>query len=207
MKKIDKKTLSKSTSKKTITAHVIKYDPYSSFVMGHKIITVSDGCTYFFNAQHKFLQLSTAERAYFDFLCEKMNSRNKVSFNSTNRKAFMEFCKEVTSDKFVRGEKTLLNAEKKFLKLHLAFKDEYGKLYYINPKHVFKGTYEERKKLIYHIVKLASEGKLPLEVIMDKPMSVFEPTDEMLEIANDLQKELNDFLNDELGKELGVDSR
>lgn len=175
---------------------------YSPFEIMHKIEFKGEGCTYYFNAQHKFLKLTTVERAYFDFLCENMNSRNKISFNPTTRKNFIDFCKKITSGKFVRGERTLIEAEKKFVELHLAFKDEYGKMYYINPKHVFKGSYEERRRLLLRISKHASIGKIPLEAILDVPLLALEPTDEMWEIAHDLMKMNNDLENEELGKEL-----
>lgn len=176
---IKKERSKKALSKKTLNIPFSSSGSNGSLELVHNIKVVSNGCKYFFNAQHKFLQLSTVERAYFDFLCEKMNSRNKVSFNPANRGAFINFCKDITSGKFDSKQNTLLNAEKKFVNLYLAFKDESGKLYYINPKHVFKGSNNERKKLYNSLSNLASEGKIPIEAIIDKPISVLEQTNKM----------------------------
>jgi hypothetical protein len=37
---------------------------------------VADGCKYFFNTRHILIELSGVERALYDYLCERMESRN-----------------------------------------------------------------------------------------------------------------------------------
>jgi hypothetical protein len=128
----------------------------SGIITEHDIYFVNLGCTYFFNAQHKFIHLSTIERLYFDVICEKMNFRNKIELNPSFRHDFINFCKRTLKIEKIRTGRSLQNMENKFKNLYLIFDDpEYKGLYYVNPKYVFKGTAIERKSLLNKITQLA----------------------------------------------------
>lgn len=110
---------------------------------------VEDSVRLYFNAQHKLLLLSPLQRCYFDFMCEKMNSSNQIKLAPRFREDFISFCERVLGENSVRSQRTLYDAESQMKKLYLIFKvPEINGLWYVNPKHVFKGTETDRKKLL-----------------------------------------------------------
>lgn len=146
----------------------------------YELQAVSRGCTYFFNCQHKFLQLSTISRAYFDFICENMDIRNRIRLNLEFRTKFISFCEEISANKVSCSPKTLERAEKQFFKLHLIIKEEGARLCIVNPKHVFKDSAKQRKKVYYKLAQLANLGKIPAEALLDRPLSSLEPSANLL---------------------------
>lgn len=144
-------------------------------LLDHSLSVVTDGCKYYFNSRHKFFDLNTKQRAYFDFLCEKMDLNNKVHLNPAIRKEFISFCENITGDKAYCVPKTLEGAEKVFIKLHLVIKVKGSMLSVVNPKYVYKGTQSQREELYVELANLASAGKIPYEAILDKPISAINP--------------------------------
>ena len=53
------------------------------------------GCKYFFNAQHLFINLSSKDRSFFDYLCEKMDSKNRVVVDVHFKKEYLLFMDEI----------------------------------------------------------------------------------------------------------------
>lgn len=155
-------------------------------LVANKVAFVNDGCTYFFNAQHKFIQLKTLERVYFDFICEKMNSRNKIELNPVFRKQFLSFCKEVFNKEGVRTERSLLNTELKLINLALIFKDPINKkLNYVNPKYVFKGTLTERGKLLNSLARLSISHEYIAKVLLNVEFDSLKADERLLNIHID----------------------
>lgn len=150
----------------------------------HELIAVTSHCKYFNNAQHKLLQLKPIERAYLDFLCERMTLRNKIHLGPKLRKDFIKFCKEITSGKTTCSEKTLSRAEKHLHELHLLINVKDARLAVVNPKHFFKGSQALRKAEYNELAELANKGKIPLEAILDRPVSSLEPNGKMLNRLN-----------------------
>ena len=147
-----------------LNATLYKID--SGILVNHEIKFVNEGCTYFFNAQHKLIHLQSIERLYFDFICEKMNVRNKIALNPDLRKKFISFCKDVLKVEKVRTERTLLSFETNMKNLSLLFQDPSNKrLHYVNPKYVFKGSSIERGKLLKYLGKIALNNEFVAKAI------------------------------------------
>jgi len=156
----------------------------------HKIAFVNEGCINFFNAQHKLIQLKQVERAYFDFMCEKMNVRNKIALNPDFRKKFLLFCKDILKLEKVQSERTLLSTETKMRNLSLIFKDPSNKqLHYVNPKHVFKGTITQRGKLLKDLGKIAFSNEFVAKAITNVALDTIKADDRIfnLELPNDVK--------------------
>ena len=64
-----------------------------------RVTFVKEGCKFFFNAQHLLLFLSRGERAFYDFLCEEMDEKNRVLISVGIRQKFVDRVKAVTSSK------------------------------------------------------------------------------------------------------------
>lgn len=161
-----------------ITAGLLKVD--EGFLLGHQAAYVNEGCTYFFNAQHKYAQLKGYERAYFDYICEHMNARNLINLRPALREEFLAFYERVTNVKSIRSKRSLQQAEVKFKELHLVFLDPvHKKLHYVNPKHVYKGTLTERSKLLNRLAALTSSDPNIFKAIADVPFDSVVPNDEL----------------------------
>jgi len=158
------------------TATLFKID--EGFLLGHQAAYVNEGCTYFFNAQHKYAQLKGYERAYFDYICEHMNARNQIKLRPDLRGEFLAFYEKVTNVKSIRSKRSLQQAEVKFKELHLVFLDPVDKkLYYVNPKHVYKGTLTERSKLLNRLATLTFSNPNVFKAIADVPFDSVVPND------------------------------
>jgi hypothetical protein len=182
--------------RKKIEATLYKMD--SGVLVDHNMQFVNEGCTYFFNAQHKFIQLSSVERAYFDFMCEKMNTRNKVALNPDFRKQFLVFCNEVVNISKIRTERSLLNIENKLKGLILLFQDPTNKmLHYVNPKHVFKGTPKERAELLKKLAKTAMYHEVIAKALLNDPFDSIKADEEIfkLPLPKDVSMSSEEIIN------------
>lgn len=141
---------------------------------------------YFFNAQHKFLKLKTIERAYFDYICERMNERNRIKLSPSLRREFIAFCNEIMSEKDYCSESTLKKAEDKFKELYLIIPVTDSPLSIVNPRHVFKESNTKREKVYFSLAKLAAEGKIPIKALLDTPLSELQPSPKLMAALKDL---------------------
>ena len=166
------------------------YNIDKGILIEHKIAFVNEGCIYFFNAQHKLIQLQPIERAYFDFMCEKMNVRNKITLNPNLRGQFLLFCKDILKLEKVKSERTLLSTESKMRNLSLIFKDPSNKkFHYVNPKHVFKGTITQRGKLLKDLGKIAFSNEFVAKAITNVALDTIKADDRIfnLELPSDVK--------------------
>lgn len=130
----------------------------------------------YFNAQHKLIHLKQLQRVYFDFMCEKMNSRNEIKLAPSFREEFISFCERVLGKESVRSPRTLIEAEGQMKELNLIFKvPEMSGLWYVNPKHVFKGTETARTKLLEHLGAQSSVYPYIRAAILNVPDSELTP--------------------------------
>lgn len=160
------------------TASLLKID--EGFLLGHQAAYVNEGCTYFFNAQHKYAQLKGYERAYFDYICEHMNARNQIKLRPALREEFLAFYEKVTNVKSIRSKRSLQQAEVKFKELYLVFLDPDDEiLHFVNPKHVYKGTLTERSKLLNRLATLTFRDPNVFKAIADVPFDSVVLSDEL----------------------------
>jgi len=123
-----------------------------NMLFSEEVHFVESSVRLYFNAQHKLIHLKQLQRSYFDFMCEKMNSRNQIKLAPGFREEFISFCERVLGKESVRSRRTLMEAEGQMKELSLIFKvPEISGLWYVNPKHVFKGTETDRTKLLEHL--------------------------------------------------------
>ena len=121
-----------------------------------------DGCKFYFNAQHIYLNLSNKERCFFDFLCEKMDNSNRVIVDASLKLAYKEFIELITSDKIKIVVRSLDRFVIKLDDSKLILKVSNTKLYYVNPKYASKLSNVKRAKLIKQLLlgnKLTEEEK------------------------------------------------
>jgi hypothetical protein len=179
------------------------YNIDKGILVDHKITFVNEGCMYFFNAQHKLIQLKPIERAYFDFLCEKMNVRNKIALNPNLRKQFLLFYEDILKVEKLRSERTLLSIESKLKNLSLIFQDPRNKrLHYVNPKYVFKGTSTERGRLLRDLVEIAFTNEFVAKAITNVALDSINADERIfnLELPEDVKlcNEVDNYKNSEL---------
>jgi hypothetical protein len=109
-----------------------------------------------------------------------MNASNQIKLRPDLRGKFLAFYEKVTNVKSIRSKRSLQQAEVKFKELHLVFLDPvHKKLYYVNPKHVFKGTLTERSKLLNRLAKLTLRDPNVFKAIADVPFDSAVPNDEL----------------------------
>jgi hypothetical protein len=159
---------------KSIKIKTFKID--ENFLTAKDVYFVSEGCKWFFNAQHKLHKLSPNERMYLDYMCEKMNSRNKIQLNKEFRNTFIKFAMNILSvSKFI-SERSLLLYENKLKELYLIFNDnKYKGITYVNPKHFFKGTDIERERLLKNISKNSTFNHDIMKALTDVPLNSTKP--------------------------------
>lgn len=113
-----------------------------------KLQFVNSGVTLFFNAQHILVKLHPNERAFFDYLCERMNiSNNAVRIDSKLKDDFKSHIGKITSNKVNPSTKSITRYVKKLVGLGLIILNgsKLSEAYIVNPKYVFKGTLKQRK--------------------------------------------------------------
>lgn len=128
----------------------------------------------FHNCQHLLLELSANERCFLDFLAEQMDNRNWLRVDKRLKTDFIQFLEEITSGKKKVSPRSLEIYLRKFVDLGLVLKsDEVAAGYYVNPKYFFKGSQKDRENAIKALFELASEGIVPYEPLLDKPLSEY----------------------------------
>jgi hypothetical protein len=148
-----------------------------------EVYFVNEGCRWYFNAQHKLFQLSAKERMYLDYMCEMMNSRNKIELNKEFRNSFIMFCNKILSVSKFTSERSLLLYEQKFRELSLIFNDyKYNGLTYVNPKYFFKGTHRERESLLKEISKYTLVSSDIMKALTDVPVDSIKPDDSVIQL-------------------------
>lgn len=117
------------------------------------------------------LELSSMERAYFDFLCEKMDSSNRILHKPELREDYINQIKHITGGRRTIGDRALLNYFKQFIKLGLILSSNLDTTSYLNPKYVFKGSEDARKSLLKNFLHRSNKGEMEIAKLLHKPLS------------------------------------
>jgi hypothetical protein len=160
------------TPKKTIV-DVQLNDPQTQKKIHRRVSYVSHGCKYYFNAQYQFLQLNRSERAFFDYLVERMDHGNRITIDNELRTAFGDFICRVTSKKKEYQPGSASKHISKLVSTGLLLQTTRNTLYIINPKYVFNGTETIRKQVIKNLVEHRVEQKLPIDSLINVPIDTF----------------------------------
>lgn len=135
----------------------------------------SAGCKFYFNAQQIFLTLNPIDRSFFDYLCEKSDAKNRVNVDNNFKADYVKFITRITGGKKKVKEENLGKVIGKLKKQGLIFYVNSKKNGYfcVNPKYVFKGPENSRKKLLMDIVSFRVSNKLPVNMLIDIPEAEF----------------------------------
>ncbi len=137
----------------------------------HVVKFVDEGYTFLFNAQHIFLKLNNLQRCFFDYLCERMNIDNTVYIDGALKNDFIQFLEKITGGKKTLNERSVSNYVKALVDAKLLIESKRFKmLYIVNPKYVFKGTKENRKKILKTLLKNPNKYDIDNTVLLNIPM-------------------------------------
>ena len=138
-----------------------------------KINFVTSGVLYYFNSQHLMYELSKDARAFYDFLCERMDDENNVTISHTLKMSFVEHFSRLTSNRKNIAEGSLPSYVSKLNNLGLIIaKGKKGSAFYcVNPKYAFKGTKKNRVDLIRKLINTRGTRGLSLYGLLDTPES------------------------------------
>ena len=132
-----------------------------------RVVTFS--CKRYFNALHQLSRITKSERLFYDYLCEKMDSRtNLVDISIEIKKNFIEEIKTWTGGKTKVAQASLGSFIKSLESARLITRyNDRRALYMVNPKYAFKGGELTRKELIRdEIIKCISKN-LPFAHLID----------------------------------------
>jgi hypothetical protein len=109
------------------------------------------------NVQYKLASIDKCALLLFHFLAEKMDESNNITHTVVIRKEFIAHAKTNLSIDF--KDDTVKKAWYQLVKEDLIIKYKLKSEFTMNPRHVFKSTEEDRKKLIQTLIKTFSSFK------------------------------------------------
>jgi len=123
----------------------------------------------FHNAQHLLLHLNNKERCFYDYLCEKMESKNRVYADLRFKEIFLEYYSKIKK----KGSAEIKVAHitsylSKLTELGLLLQNASKSYYTINPKYVFNGTIEKRLVLIKALIYERNKNNQPINHLVDR---------------------------------------
>lgn len=134
-----------------------------------------EGFVSLFNAQHIYIEMNTKQRCFFDFLCEKMNDRNKVHIDIDLRNEFILFLEKITSGRISVTTRALVNYINILIESRLIIPfNNTSFLYVVNPKYVYKGPEINRKKILDDLIKNHMRYNIDIQSLLDIPLSRIE---------------------------------
>lgn len=144
-------------------------------VVKKSVSFITNGCKYYFNAQHHFLKLQRGERAFFDFLCEKMDSGNRVTVDSALKDEFIAFIRTVTSETVSYKASSLAQYTQKLKELGLIISEGSGTggYYIVNPKYAYGGTESSRIALLKRLIETRIQSNKSIQALIDRPEADF----------------------------------
>jgi hypothetical protein len=141
----------------------------------YKIEFQREGFVSLFNAQHIYLEMNTMQRCFFDFLCEKMTTKNQVLIDTDHRIEFISFLEKITSGRSSTTIRTLVNYINFFIELRLIIPFNSKRfLYIVNPKYVYKGSEINRKNILDDLIKNHMKYNIDIQSLLDIPLSEIE---------------------------------
>jgi hypothetical protein len=126
-----------------------------------KYVTVkytASGYMLYENVQYKIAQLNKCAMLLFHFLSEKMDLSNNIVHTVALRKEFITHANKNLSLDF--KDDTVKKAFSQLVKKDLIIKYDVKSDFTMNPRHVFKSSEENRKKLIQALINTFSKCNL-----------------------------------------------
>ena len=131
---------------------------------------VSEGCKYYFNAQHLLMNIGAEARVFLDYLCEKMDgTKNTILINKELRWEFMYHFANITGRTTVPTDGSLTQYVSKFKKLGLIISatENSNGFYIVNPKYFYKGTEKARSTLIRALITTRIKKRVPIVALIN----------------------------------------
>lgn len=119
-------------------------------------------------AQHLLIHLSSKERCFWDYLCERMYDDNTLFIDNNFKTAFIAFTKHIGIPEKTFSIGIIDKAIAKLKKLHLIIQKQQG-YYMVNPRYSFKGSEKDRLKVLEKEIKERFNENLPLDGLLPIP--------------------------------------
>jgi hypothetical protein len=110
------------------------------------------------NVQYKLAKLDKCATLLFHYLCEQMDCSNNIVHVQALRKGFIAHGKKNLGSSF--EDDTVKKAFSKLVKQLLIINYDVKSDFTMNPRHVFKGSEEQRKRLIQTLIKTFNESQV-----------------------------------------------
>lgn len=101
------------------------------------------------------MKLSRADRVFLDFITEEMDDHNRITNSAQLRDKFNALLKRASQETYTDG--TLHRCFNSLVKNYLLYKEEKRGLYQVSPVFFFKGSEEQRAKLIRQRLELINK--------------------------------------------------
>lgn len=127
-----------------------------------KLKYVKSSHQFYHNALHHMLELSSRERAFFDFLCESMDAYNRVTIDNALKNKFISLINSVTSASKSISLSTVNTALAHLVKLSLILRigGLRSSFYLVNPKYACSGSNTRRAEILKeHIERRIRTGQ------------------------------------------------
>lgn len=144
-------------------------------VVKKQVSYVARYCRYFFNRQHIITKLASNEMSFYEYLCEHMDSGNRILIDKEQKARYISFMKNVTSNKRFLRAPSLNRYISKFrgLGLIVLWGSQNSALYLINPRYAYIGTETNRTKLLQNIIELRIKNGESIQAFIDVPEKDF----------------------------------
>lgn len=109
------------------------------------------------NVQYKLEKLDKCSTLLFHYLCEQMDFSNNIEHTQALRRDFIAHLKKNLGQSY--EDDTVKKAFSKLVKELLIINYDVRSSFTVNPRHVFKGSEEQRKKLIQTLIKSLNKPK------------------------------------------------
>lgn len=112
----------------------------------------------YYNSILLLMKLSRAERIFLDFITEEMDDYNRVTNSAQLRNKFNSLLKKTSQETYTDG--TLHRCFNSLVKHELAYKEKGRGLYQISPLFFFKGSEEQRAKVIRERLEIINKDPI-----------------------------------------------
>lgn len=152
----------------------VSFVPYSTTERIKKsILFVDSGVKNYFNAQHLLYKLNKNERAFYDYLCEVMTTKNSITINAVLRIQFADHFFRVVKKQIPDSSITKFVAKLNDLGMIILIGNQRSAFYNINPRYAFKGSKIARANLLRKLIQDRGKAGLPLIGLINIPDAEF----------------------------------
>jgi len=136
---------------------------------------VSSGVQHYFNSQHLMYKLGKDSRAFYDYLCERMDHENSITIDAALKASFVTHFSVLTSKKKKIKASSLSTYAAKLsdLGLLIPIGNLRSAFYCINPKFAFKGTKAGRVALLQLLIEQMGAAGQSLHGLLDTTEAEF----------------------------------